>query len=56
VNILAADMEERLATQVVVGHSSRSQIEIKRRGNTLRTLLRAIRSLDVIMIAVDPTR
>lgn len=51
---LVNDMEEKLATQVVLGHSSRSRLEIRRRGNTLRTLLRSIRNVDVVVLALAP--
>ncbi len=48
------EMEEKLATQVVLGHSSRKRRELIRRGgHTLQNLLRSIYTLDVVVIAED---
>jgi len=51
--VLLADMEEKLATQVVLGHSSRKRRELIRRGHTLQNLLRSIYTMDVVVIAED---
>ncbi len=49
--ILAADMEQKLVTQVVLGHSSRTKHEIIHRGHFSQNLLRSIRTMDVVIIA-----
>jgi two-component system sensor histidine kinase KdpD len=53
--MLASDIERRLTTQVVVGHSTRKPLELLRRGHTLQTLLRSIKNVDVVVIAEEAT-
>lgn len=51
VRLLAHDMEQKLVTQVFLGHSSRTKYEIIQRGYFLQNLLRSIRTMDVVVIA-----